>query len=50
MVELEDLAMHLAHATDIEVAAHGLIPMTSGELGYIIRRFGGAAGVFGGIN
>lgn len=39
MPEIEDLTMHLAALANIEVALHGLIPMSDGKLAYITKRF-----------
>jgi len=37
--ENEDLTMHLARVCNIQTAKHGLIPLQSGELAYISKRF-----------
>ncbi len=36
---IEDVTMHMAQAAGIQTAAHGLIPLKSGTLAYISRRF-----------
>ncbi|MBI1316323.1 type II toxin-antitoxin system HipA family toxin [bacterium] len=42
--EVEDLSMHLARRAGIDTAAHGLVPLQSGELAYITRRMDRAGG------
>lgn len=44
MPEIEDVSMHLAEVCGIKTALHGLIPLKSGELAYISKRFDRADG------
>lgn len=37
--EIEDLCMHLAEICRIKTALHGLVPLKTGELAYISKRF-----------
>ncbi len=39
MPEIEDLTMHLANLSNIQVAPHGLIPMPNNQCAYITKRF-----------
>jgi serine/threonine-protein kinase HipA len=39
MPEIEDLTMHLANIAKLNVALHGLLPMSDGNLAYITKRF-----------
>ena len=39
IAKLEDVTMHMARAAGIATAEHGLIPLKTGELAYITRRF-----------
>jgi len=39
MPEIEDITMHLACIAKLNVALHGLLPMSDGKLAYITKRF-----------